>query len=287
MAANVQSPQVKTSLVPDDRGKWMALTAALLGWMFDGFEIGMFPLVGHNALKDVLGSEIASRPGLETEWFGVIMSVFLIGAATGGVIFGWLGDRIGRVRSMALSICTYAVFTGLCGFATEAWHIAVLRFIASLGMGGEWALGVALVTELWPDSSRAFLAGLIGAAANVGMLLVGLLSLVLVSFIAGAGNVMLNLGLSQEAVDAMLRGEGWRLLMVAGALPAFLTVFIIYFVPESRKWQAERRQRHYLAFRNQRSMGRANWRLCGSARHRHLVARFRRCDAPCIYRGRW
>ena len=218
----------------------MALTAALLGWMFDGFEIGMFPLVGHNALKDVLGTEIAARPGLETEWFGVIMSVFLIGAATGGVIFGWLGDRIGRVRSMALSICTYAVFTGLCGFATEAWHIAVLRFIASLGMGGEWALGVALVTELWPDSSRAFLAGLIGAAANVGMLLVGLLSLVLVSFIAGAGNVMLNLGLSQEAVDAMLRGEGWRLLMVAGALPAFLTVFIIYFVPESRKWQAER-----------------------------------------------
>ena len=72
------------------------------------------------------------------------------------------------------------------------------------------------------------------------MLLVGLLSLVLVSFIAGAGNVMLNLGLSQEAVDAMLRGEGCALLMVAGALPAFLTVFIIYFVPESRKWQAER-----------------------------------------------
>jgi MFS family permease len=218
----------------------MALTAALLGWMFDGFEIGMFPLVGHNALKDVLGTAITARPALETEWFGVIMSVFLIGAATGGVIFGWLGDRIGRVRAMALSICTYAVFTGLCGLAGEAWHLATLRFIASLGMGGEWALGVALVTELWPDRSRAFLAGLIGAAANVGMLMVGLLSLVLVSFIAGAGKLMLSCGLSQETVDAMLHGEGWRLLMVAGALPAFLTVFIIYFVPESRKWQAER-----------------------------------------------
>ena len=130
-------------------------------------------------------SKSPPNPALKDEWFGVIMAVFLVGAATGGVLFGWLGDRIGRVRAMSLSIFTYAVFTGLCGFATEAWHIAVLRFIASLGMGGEWALGVALVTELWPDRSRALLAGLIGAAANVGILLVGLLSLVLVSFIDG------------------------------------------------------------------------------------------------------
>ena len=100
-------------------------------------------------------SKSPPNPALKDQWFGVIMSVFLVGAATGGVVFGWLGDRIGRVRAMSLSIFTYAIFTGLCGFATEAWHIAVLRFIASLGMGGEWALGVALVTELWPDKSRA------------------------------------------------------------------------------------------------------------------------------------
>src|SRR5262245_42272582 len=171
---------------PSRRGIWMALIAALLGWMFDGFEIGMFPLVGPSALDELLGQQMAANPALKGEWFGVIMSVFLVGAATGGVVFGWLGDRLGRVRAMSLSIFTYAIFTGLCGFAGEAWHIAVLRFIASLGMGGEWALGVALVTELWPDKSRALVAGLIGAAANVGMLLVGLLSLVLVSFIEGA-----------------------------------------------------------------------------------------------------
>ena len=153
-------------------GKWMALAAALLGWMFDGFEMGMFPLVGPKALDELLAD--AERRHAANGWFGVIMAMFLIGAATGGVVFGWLGDRIGRVRAMSLSIFTYAMFTGLCGFATQAWHIAVLRFIASLGMGGEWALGVALVTELWPDRSRAFLAGLIGAAANVGYLLVGL-----------------------------------------------------------------------------------------------------------------
>lgn len=222
------------------RGKWMALIAALLGWMFDGFEIGMFPLVGPNALNELLAEEITLKPTILTEWFGVIMSVFLIGAATGGVVFGWIGDRIGRVRAMSLSIFTYAIFTGLCGFATEAWHIATLRFIASLGMGGEWALGVALVTELWPDRSRAFLAGLIGAAANVGMLLVGLLSLVLVSFLEGAGELLIKIGVPIGVTELLLAGQGWRLLLLTGALPALLIFFIRLFVPESSKWEAQR-----------------------------------------------
>ena len=225
---------------PEERGKWMALAAALLGWMFDGFEIGMFPLVGPAALDDLLAGQLASNPTLKGEWFGVIMSVFLIGAATGGVLFGWLGDRIGRVRAMSLSIATYALFTGLCGFAGEAWHIAVLRFIASLGMGGEWALGVALVTEIWPDRSRAFLAGLIGAASNVGMLLVGLLSLVLVNFIDGLRGWFVSMGVSESTQTYLLHGDGWRLLMIAGALPAVLVFFIRIFVPESQKWEAER-----------------------------------------------
>jgi SHS family sialic acid transporter-like MFS transporter len=183
---------------------------------------------------------LASNPALKGEWFGVIMSVFLVGAATGGVLFGWLGDRIGRVRAMSFSIATYALFTGLCGFAGEAWHIAALRFIASLGMGGEWALGVALVTEIWPDRSRAFLAGLIGAAANVGMLLVGLLSLVLVKFIDGVEELFVNWGLSESTQQFLLAGDGWRLLMIAGALPAVLVFFIRLFVPESHQWEAER-----------------------------------------------
>ena len=225
-----------------NRGKWMALIAALLGWMFDGFEIGMFPLVGPSALDDLLGPQLTADPMLKGQWFGVIMSVFLVGAATGGVVFGWLGDRIGRVHAMSLSIFTYAAFTGLCGFATEAWHIAVLRFIASLGMGGEWALGVALVNELWPERSRALLAGLIGAAANVGLLMVGLLSLVLVSVLEGVNDALLASGVSQATTDFLLHGDGWRLMMIAGALPAFLIFFIRLFVPESHKWEAERDQ---------------------------------------------
>jgi MFS family permease len=225
----------------NDRGKWMALLAAFLGWMFDGFEMGMFPLVGPPALAELLQEEMATNATVKDQWFGVIMSVFLVGAATGGVVFGWLGDRLGRVRAMSLSIFTYAIFTGLCGFASEAWHIAVLRFIASLGMGGEWALGVALVTELWPDKSRALIAGLIGAAANVGFLLVGLLSLVLVSFIETTGVWMRGAGMSQQSVSYLLNGDGWRLMMIAGALPALLIFFIRLFVPESHKWEAERK----------------------------------------------
>jgi SHS family sialic acid transporter-like MFS transporter len=226
--------------VASDRGKWMALIAALLGWTFDGFEIGLFPLVGPNALNHLLRAEIAVSPTVRDAWFGVIGAMFLVGAATGGVLFGWLGDRIGRVRAMSLSIFAYAIFTGLCGFANEAWQIAVLRFVASLGMGGEWALGVALVTELWPDRSRAMLAGLIGAAANVGFLLVGLLSLVLVRFIDGFGDLLLSIGVSAERTASLVEGDGWRLLMMAGALPALLIFFIRLFVPESHKWEAER-----------------------------------------------
>lgn len=233
---------MRRSSSTSDQGKWMALLAALLGWMFDGFEIGLFPLVGPNALKELLQDEIAVNPSARDQWFGVIMAMFLIGAATGGVVFGWLGDRVGRVRAMSLSILTYAIFTGLCGLATEAWHIAALRFVASLGMGGEWSLGVALVTELWPSQSRALLAGLIGAAANVGFLVVGLLSLVLVNFIQGFGELLTASGVPEATVQTLLRGDGWRLLMIAGALPALLVFFIRMFVPESQKWETANRE---------------------------------------------
>src|SRR6516162_4935495 len=158
----------------DGSGRWLALTAALLGWMFDGFEMGLFPLVARPAIRDLLPNSQESAVGL---WFSVATALFLIGAATGGVLFGWLGDRLGRVRAMTLSVLTYALFSGLCGLATAPWQIVVLRFIAALGMGGEWSLGVALVMEIWPNRSRSLLAGLIGAAANVGYLLIALIAL--------------------------------------------------------------------------------------------------------------
>ena len=230
-------PEGKSAGRIDGRGKWMALAAALLGWLFDGAEMGVFSMVGRQAIKDLLETSDERVIGL---WFGVVTAGFLVGAATGGVLFGWLGDRIGRVRAMTLSVLVYSVFTGLCGVAGEAWQIGLLRFIAALGMGGEWSLGVALVMEVWPNRSRAFMAGLIGAAANVGYMMVGVVGLGLNSVIGRLGGWLLATGLSQERVDWLVANQGWRLMMVLGTLPALLTFFIRLFVPESEKWQEEK-----------------------------------------------
>jgi SHS family sialic acid transporter-like MFS transporter len=223
-------------------GRNAALVAAVLGWLFDGFEIGLFPLIGPRALDDLLAADMTANPAVKDAWFGSIMAVFLVGAACGGVLFGWLGDKIGRVRAMSASILTYAIFTGVCGFATDAWQIAAARFVASLGMGGEWALGVALVSELWPDASRPLLAGIIGAAANAGMALVAVVSLLLVAIVATARDGLLGLGLDAATVEWLTRGDAWRLLMMAGALPGLMVFIIRMVVPESERWEESKAQ---------------------------------------------
>jgi MFS transporter, SHS family, sialic acid transporter len=220
-------------------GKWMALIAALLGWLFDGLEMGLFPLVQRSALSELLGS--ASEQDISL-WRGVITSFFLIGAATGGVLFGWLGDRIGRVRSMMLSVLTYALVSALCGFASTPWEVGIYRFIAALGMGGEWSLGVALICEIWPNRSRAFLAGLIGAAANVGYLLIALVGLGVLQQVGQLRSSFLAVGLPEGWVEQLFRNDGWRFLMMLGAAPALLTFVIRLFVPESAKWQEEQKK---------------------------------------------
>jgi MFS family permease len=218
-------------------GKWMALAAALLGWLFDGLEMGLFPLVARPALI-----ELKVSPDEVVSWNGVITALFLVGAATGGVLFGWLGDRLGRVRAMMLSVLTYALVSGACGFANQPWQIGALRFLAALGMGGEWSLGVALINEIWPDRSRAFLAGLIGAAANVGYLLIGLVGLGLTRYVKELPDLLGSAGLSDSAVQYLIgpQQSGWRILMMIGAVPALLTFFIRLFVPESHRWESER-----------------------------------------------
>ncbi len=219
------------------RDQYLALIAALLGWLFDGAEMGVFSMVGRRAMTDLLAT---TDEGLIGVWFGVVTAGFLVGAATGGVLFGWLGDRIGRVRAMTLSILTYALFTGLCGFATSAWQLGVLRFIAALGMGGEWSLGVALVMEIWPNRSRAFMAGLIGAAANAGYLLVGAVGLVLNTTLVSLAAWLTDAGMREDWINSLTSQGGWRLLMMCGTAPALLTFLIRLFVPESKRWEQER-----------------------------------------------
>ena len=183
--------------------------------MFDGLEMGIFPLVARPALLDLMPHAGALGPDqFVGYWMARIMALFLIGAAGGGLAFGWLGDRVGRVRAMMFSILTYSVFSGLCYFVQEAWQLGALRFVAAFGMGGEWSLGVALVMESWPQQKRPLLAGIIGAAANVGFALIAVL------------------GLYWKVTQ-----DSWRWVMLAGAAPAALCFFIQWFVPESASWQ--------------------------------------------------
>lgn len=219
----------------EGKGKWLALAAAILGWMFDGLEMGLFPLVARPAMMELMEG---ATPGAIGPWIGKIHALFLIGAAFGGVVFGWLGDRIGRTKAMMWSVLAYSIFSGMCAFATEPWHIGTFRFLAALGMGGEWALGVALVSEVFPNKSRPFMAGLIGAAANVGFLMVALLSLGLNSVVAGLTGFFSSI-LPSSMADALVANGAWRLLFLMGALPALLTFFIRVFVPESELWKHE------------------------------------------------
>lgn len=199
------------------------LLAAFLGWMFDGFEMGLFPFVARPALQSMYaatnGGTIAPD-AFVGEWMGYVTALFLLGAAAGGWVFGWLGDKIGRVRAMSASILTYSLCTGLGYFAQEPWHLGACRFLAALGMGGEWSLGVALVMEVWPERYRPLMAGVIGAAANFGFLLVG-----------AVGNALTQWATATSTPDA------WRYMWLVGALPALLVFFIRLFVPESERWK--------------------------------------------------
>lgn len=194
---------------------YMVLLAAFLGWMFDGFEQGLFPVVARPALQDMF-TGTGNVDAYVGHWMGIITALFLVGAALGGWVFGWLGDRVGRVRAMSMSILAYSLFTGFGYFAQEPWHLGVCRFLAALGMGGEWSLGVALVMECWPEKLRPLMAGFIGAAANFGFLLVGVMGKMI-----------------------HITPDSWRWVWLVGTLPALLVFFIRLFVPESERWQEE------------------------------------------------
>src|SRR4029434_11072309 len=145
----VTGAAVSSVSTQDSHGRVMVLLAAFLGWLFDGMEMGIFPLVARPALQQMQASSGVVGEQFVQDWMGRITALFLLGAAAGGLVFGWLGDRMGRVRAMTMSILCYSLFTALSYYAQQPWHLGAIRFIAALGMGGEWSLGVALVMECW------------------------------------------------------------------------------------------------------------------------------------------
>src|SRR5436305_9322635 len=112
----------RASHLADVRTQWLVLAAAILGWMFDGLEMGIFPLVARPALQEMQAAAGVLDEQFVQIWMGRITALFLLGAACGGLVFGWLGDRFGRVRAMTLSILAYSLFTGLAYLAQHPWH---------------------------------------------------------------------------------------------------------------------------------------------------------------------
>jgi MFS transporter, SHS family, sialic acid transporter len=193
--------------------------AAFLGWMFAGLEIALFVLIHRPAMVDLMTVEGTTtiNEAVVQQWFAWYQAAFLFGAASGGWWFGILGDRIGRTRSLSLSILCYSIFTGVSYWGTSPLELLVWRFLACHGIGGAWPNTVALVAEAWPAASRPFLAGLLGTAANVGQVLIGLI------------------GLNWDVTVA-----SWRWVLIVGALPGLLGAWCWRGVPESRKWLASR-----------------------------------------------
>ena len=200
------------------------LVVAFFGWLFAGLEIALFVLIHRPAMISLMTTEGTPGSGAineqsVTQWFAWYQAAFLIGAASGGWVFGVMGDRLGRTRSLGFSILCYSLFTGASYFARSPGELLVLRFLACHGIGGTWPNTVALVAEAWPAASRPFLAGILGTAANVGQVSMGLLGL-----------------------GFAVTSDAWRWTFLVGAAPALIGVWCLIGVPESVRWQKSRQQ---------------------------------------------
>jgi MFS family permease len=202
--------------------QWKSGIAAWLGWFFDGLELHLYTLVAAPLVLQLLATT-ADDPQVK-EKSAYIQASFLVGWALGGAFFGRLGDKLGRSRTLALTVLTYAACTGLCAFSQTWWQLMIFRFVAALGIGGEWAVGASLLAETWPRAWRPWIAAVLQSGVNLGILfaagLVGVLSIVMPP-----------------------HSERWVFLI--GVLPALLVYWIRRHVPEPEVWQQAEEQVHH------------------------------------------
>jgi MFS family permease len=192
--------------------QWLVLAVASAGWIFDIYEAQLFTIFKTPALEELLG-----KGSPDVNWHAnVAFALFLIGGAVGGIGFGVLGDRIGRVRVMSLTILVYSVFSALTFFVRSVWELEALRFLVALGTGGEWAIAAALVAETFPPRARAFASGLFHASSVLGAGLASLTG----GFLVGPG--------------------AWRWGFLLGLAPALLVLWIRVSIREPQGWEKAR-----------------------------------------------
>ena len=193
--------------------QWKSGAAAWLGWMFDGLELHLYTLVAAPLVIQLLATTAADPQVKEKSAF--IQGAFLVGWAVGGAFFGRLGDLLGRSRALSLTVLTYAICTGLCAFAQTWWQLMIFRFIAAVGIGGEWAVGASLLSETWPKAWRPWMAAVLQTGVNIGVL---------------GGAIFVGLLMTYMPPGS----ERWVFLI--GVIPAFLVFYIRRHVPEPETW---------------------------------------------------
>ncbi len=191
--------------------QWKSGVAAWLGWLFDGLDMHLYTLIAMPFVALLLHVEKSDKS--VTFYSSWIQAAFMFGWAIGGGLFGRIGDRLGRSRALVLTILTYALFTGAGFFAQTWWHLLIFRFLSALGIGGEWAVGAALLAETWPRSWRYWLAAVLQSAVNIGILLAGV-------------------------VGIAMSGLPERCVFLAGLAPALIVLWIRRAVPETDDWHA-------------------------------------------------
>ncbi len=241
-----------------NRYHWFVLIVAALGWLFDTMDQQLFVLARNPAMRELLtaipgetAEEFRKRADVLGTW---ATSIFLIGWGTGGIIFGILGDRIGRARTMLLTILVYSLFTGLSSLSVGFWDFALYRFLTGLGVGGEFAVGVALVAEVMPERARPFALGLLQALSAVGNITAALINMYL-------GHLEAEGAFKNFYVFGFGPVSAWRTMFVIGALPALLAIVIRRRLKEPERWTELARQgetRHLGSVRE--LLGEPRWR---------------------------
>jgi len=204
--------------------QWFVVAMAAVGWMFDTMAQQLFNLARVPAIRDLLGSQ-ASAPEVARQ-AGAATMVFMIGWGLGGVLFGILGDRLGRAKTMMLTILCYTIFTGLSLLSVGVWDFNVYRFLCGLGVGGQFAVGVALVAEVVPERARPYALGMVQAFSAVGNMIAAL--------------TVIALGQMQQAGSI---SHAWRWEFLAGAVPAPLALVVLKKLREPEQWLKARAEK--------------------------------------------
>jgi MFS family permease len=204
------------------RYHWFVLVVAALGWLFDCLDQQLFILARPSAMKDLLpklDDQLLYEASLKI-YGAYATSIFLAGWASGGLIFGVLGDRIGRAKTMLITILMYSLCTGLSALSTGFWDFAAYRFLTGLGVGGEFAVGVALVAEVMPARARPYTLALLQALSAFGNV--------------SAALINIGFGIAEEKGVV---SSPWRWMFVIGAVPALLALVIRRRLKEPERWE--------------------------------------------------